>query len=399
MKGKRIVVGVTGGIAAFKAAALVSRLSQKGADVRVIMTKSATQFVAPLTFQSLSRNRVAVDTFDEQDPSVVAHIDLADHADLFVIAPATANILAKMAYGLGDDMLSTTLLATRAPILVAPAMNVHMYQNPVVQKNLQTLKERGIFVISPGEGMLACGYQGQGRMAEPEEIIARIEEILGASLPNWQGKRVLVTAGPTREPLDPVRYFTNRSSGKMGYAIAEAAVRTGAEVVLISGPTSLTPPPGVRRINVVRAEEMLKAVLEELPDADIIIKAAAVADYRPATVYERKMKKRGEGIEIRMERTPDIALEIGKRKGDRFLVGFAAETDHVEENALEKLRLKGMDLIVANDVIAEGAGFEVDTNIATVYDQTGPVARWPKMSKERMAERLIALIGERLNDR
>jgi phosphopantothenoylcysteine decarboxylase / phosphopantothenate---cysteine ligase len=399
MRGKRIVVGVTGGIATFKAAALVSRLSQLGADVRVIMTESATRFVTPLTFQTLSRNRVAVDTFDEQDPSVVSHIDLADHADLFVIAPATANILAKMAHGLGDEMLSTTLLATRAPVLVAPAMNVNMYQNPVVQENLRTLKERGVYVISPGEGMLACGYEGKGRMAEPEEIIDRIVEILGSSLPNWQGKRVVVTAGPTREPLDPVRYFTNRSSGKMGYAIAEVASRTGAEVVLISGPTSLTPPPGVRRINVTRAEEMLKAVLEELPRADIIIKAAAVADYRPATVNDRKIKKQDETIEIRMERTPDIALEVGKRKGNRFLVGFAAETDHVEENAREKLRRKGMDLIVANDVTAEGAGFEVDTNIATVYDQKGPVARWPRMSKERMAERLIALIGERLNDR
>ena len=399
MRGKRIAVGVTGGIAAFKAATLVSRLSQLGADVRVIMTESATRFVTPLTFQILSRNHVAVDTFDEKDPSVVSHIDLADHADLIVIAPATANILAKMAHGLGDDMLSTTLLATRAPILVAPAMNVHMYENPVVQENLQILRDRGVFVIDPGEGMLACGYQGQGRMAEPEEIIARIEKILDASLPDWKGKRVVVTAGPTREPLDPVRYFTNRSSGKMGYAIAEAAARTGAEVVLISGPTSLTTPPGVRRVDVVRAEEMLQEVLKALPRADIIIKAAAVADYRPATVLDRKMKKRAEEVEIRMERTPDIAWEIGKRKGDRFLVGFAAETDHLEENAREKLRRKGMDLIVANDVTAEGAGFEVDTNIATVYDRNGPVAKWPKMSKEKMAERLIALIGERLNDR
>ena len=296
MRGKRIAVGVTGGIAAFKAATLVSRLSQLGADVRVIMTESATRFVTPLTFQILSRNHVAVDTFDEKDPSVVSHIDLADHADLIVIAPATANILAKMAHGLGDDMLSTTLLATRAPILVAPAMNVHMYENPVVQENLQILRDRGVFVIDPGEGMLACGYQGQGRMAEPEEIIARIEKILDASLPDWKGKRVVVTAGPTREPLDPVRYFTNRSSGKMGYAIAEAAARTGAEVVLISGPTSLTTPPGVRRVDVVRAEEMLQEVLKALPRADIIIKAAAVADYRPATVRDRKMKKRAEEL-------------------------------------------------------------------------------------------------------
>lgn len=399
MRGKRIVVGVTGGIATYKAVALVSRLSQLGADVRVIMTESATRFVTPLTFQTLSRNRVSVDTFDEQDPSVVSHIDLADTADLFIIAPATANILAKMAHGLGDDMLSTTLLAARAPILVAPAMNVHMYQNQVVQRNLQTLKNRGVYVIPPGEGKLACGYEGKGRMAEPEEIVARAEEILGASLPNWEGKRVLVTAGPTREPLDPVRYFTNHSSGKMGYAIAEAASRAGAEVVLISGPTSLATPPGVRRINVTRAEEMLQAVLKELPGADIIIKAAAVADYRPVTVHDRKMKKRDDVIEIRMERTPDILQEIGKRKGNRFLVGFAAETDNVEENALEKLRRKGMDLIVANDVTAEGAGFEVDTNIAAVYDQGGPVVRWPKMSKQRMAECLIALIGERLNAR
>lgn len=401
MQGKRIVVGVCGGIAAFKAAALVSQLTQRGADVRVIMTPSATKFVTPLTFQALSRNHVAVDVFEEQDPEVITHIDLADHADLFVIAPATANFLGKWAHGLGDDMLSTALLATRAPIFVAPAMNVHMYQNPIVQENMAKLLKQGVHFIDPGQGQLACGYVGKGRMAEPEVIITEISRYFSEkALPNWSGKRVVVTAGPTQEALDPVRYFSNRSSGKMGFALAEVAAKAGAEVVLISGPTHLPTPSGVQRIDVVRAEEMLEEVMAALPTADIVIKAAAVADYRPEEVSDEKIKKQGETLVVRMKRTADIASEVGRRKTKKqFFVGFAAETNKVEQYAREKLTRKGMDLIVANDVTLPGAGFEVDTNVVTVFDAQGKVASWPQLTKREVAARLVSLIGERLDDR
>lgn len=397
MTGKRIVVGVTGGIAVFKAAGLVSQLAQRGADVRVIMTRSASKFVTPLTFQTLSRNPVAVDTFEEKDPSVVTHIDLADHADLFVIAPATANILAKMAHGLGDDMLSTTLLATRAPILIAPAMNVHMYQNPVVQENIRKLEQLGHRFVEPASGQLACGYVGQGRMEEPERILEVIEEMLREPRSVLQGKRVLVTAGPTREPLDPVRYLSNRSSGKMGYAIAEACVRAGAETVLVSGPTALTPPSGVRRVQVTTAEEMWQAVMEEMTACDVIIKAAAVADYTPVTVASQKMKKTGDRMRLELRRTRDILEEAGQRKEGRFLVGFAAETEQVAKHAMDKLHRKKLDLVVANDVSRPGAGFDGDTNKVTVFDADGEVVSLPQMSKREVADRLVALIGERLH--
>ncbi|MFD1407387.1 bifunctional phosphopantothenoylcysteine decarboxylase/phosphopantothenate--cysteine ligase CoaBC [Kroppenstedtia eburnea] len=397
MTGKRIVVGVTGGIAVFKAAGLVSQLAQRGADVRVIMTRSASKFVTPLTFQTLSRNPVAVDTFEEKDPSVVTHIDLADHADLFVIAPATANILAKMAHGLGDDMLSTTLLATRAPILIAPAMNVHMYQNPVVQENIRKLEQLGHRFVEPASGQLACGYVGQGRMEEPERILEVIEEMLREPRSVLQGKRVLVTAGPTREPLDPVRYLSNRSSGKMGYAIAEACVRAGAETVLVSGPTALTPPSGVRQVQVTTAEEMWQAVMQEMTACDVIIKAAAVADYTPVTVASQKMKKTGDRMRLELRRTRDILAEAGQRKEGRFLVGFAAETEQVAKHAMDKLHRKKLDLVVANDVSRPGAGFDGDTNKVTVFDAEGEVVSLPQMSKREVADRLVALIGERLH--
>ncbi|WP_108022520.1 bifunctional phosphopantothenoylcysteine decarboxylase/phosphopantothenate--cysteine ligase CoaBC [Melghirimyces profundicolus] len=399
LHGKRIVVGVAGGIAAYKAAGLVSQLTQRGADVRVIMTESATRFVTPLTFQALSRNHVAVDTFEEKDPSVVTHIDLADHADLIVIAPATANLIGKMANGLGDDMLSTTLLATRAPVLIAPAMNVHMYEHPVVQENLQKLLRLGYRFVDPASGQLACGYVGKGRMEEPSAILAAVEELLQETPTILQGKRVLVTAGPTREPVDPVRYLTNRSSGKMGYALAEAAARAGAETVLVSGPADLTAPPEVRKVEVTTAAEMYEAVMREMKSSDVIIKAAAVADYTPVQTAERKIKKKGDRISLELRKTRDIAEELGKRKEGRFLVGFAAETDRVGENAAEKLRRKNLDLIVANDVTRAGAGFDEDTNIVTVYDQKGEVMSLPRMSKTEVARRLIGLIGERLNER
>lgn len=398
MEGKRIVVGVSGGIAVFKAAGLVSQLAQRGADVRVIMTRSATQFVTPLTFQTLSRHAVAIDTFEEKDPAVVSHIDLADHADLFVLAPATANLIGKLAHGIGDDMLSTTLLATRAPVLIAPAMNVHMYENRVVQENIEKLARLGYHLIEPGTGQLACGYVGQGRMEEPERILQAVEEMLTPHTP-LSGKRVLVTAGPTQEPLDPVRYLSNRSSGKMGYAIAEAAARAGADTLLISGPTALTCPPGVRRVEVMTAEEMYQAVMQNLEKMDVIIKAAAVADYRPVHVSESKLKKEGETVVWELERTPDIAEAVGRRKGTRFLVGFAAETDEVEVHAKEKLMKKNLDLVVGNNVSEPGAGFDHDTNIVTVWDKDGEVLRLPQLTKREVASRLVTLVGERLHGR
>ncbi|QKG84683.1 bifunctional phosphopantothenoylcysteine decarboxylase/phosphopantothenate--cysteine ligase CoaBC [Kroppenstedtia pulmonis] len=397
MKGKRIVVGVTGGIAVFKAAALVSQLTQRGAEVQVIMTQSATQFVTPLTFQTLSRKPVALDTFEEKDPSVVTHIDIADHADLFVIAPATANILAKLAHGLGDDMLSTTLLATQAPVMIAPAMNVHMYQNPVVQENMEKLRNLGHIFIDPGSGQLACGYVGQGRMEEPEKIISAIEAFFHRRKGKLYGKRILVTAGPTREPIDPVRYLSNRSSGKMGYAIAEEAAAAGGEVVLISGPVHLETPPGVTRQEVMTAKEMHDAVMKELDRADVIIKAAAVADYQPVRISKSKIKKKEENEELKLKKTVDIATEVGKKKGSRLFVGFAAETDHVKRYAQEKLRRKNMDMIVANDVSLPGAGFDGDTNVVTVYDQEGMVFQLPLTTKKMVAKRLIEGIGDRLH--
>lgn len=397
MRNKRIVLGVTGGIAAYKAATLTSQLTQRGADVRIIMSEAATKFITPLTLQVLSRHSVAVDTFDEKEPEHVQHIYLADHADLFVIAPATANVIAKLAYGLADDMLTTTLLATEAPIVMAPAMNVHMYQHPTVQQNLEILRNRGVMMIEPGTGQLACGYIGKGRMAEPEEIIQWIESFFKTKS-ILAGKKVLITAGPTVEAIDPVRYLSNHSSGKMGYAIAEAARDAGAEVVLISGPVSLKPPAGVQRVDVVSAEEMKEEVLHYLPNMDVIIKAAAVADYRPKVVAQQKIKKTSTEMTLVLEKTDDIALEIGRRKlPHQLFIGFAAETENVQENAKGKLKRKGMDLIVVNDVTQPGAGFGVDTNIVTIFDHNGVVAALPQLSKVEVARRMISLIGDRLH--
>ncbi|MGN7383352.1 bifunctional phosphopantothenoylcysteine decarboxylase/phosphopantothenate--cysteine ligase CoaBC [Paenibacillus sp. SAFN-117] len=395
LKGKSILLGVSGGIAVYKAVSLCSKLAQAGADVRVIMTESAVKFVAPLTFQTLSRHHVMTDTFEEKDPSVVSHIDLADHADLVVIAPATANILAKMALGIGDDMLSTTLLATTAPILAAPAMNVHMYEHPAVLNNMETLRERGVRFIEPGEGQLACGYVGKGRLAEPEQIYEAIVAMLQPDLP-LQGKKVLVTAGGTVERLDPVRYLSNDSSGKMGYAVAEEARGMGAEVVLISAPSSLPRPEGVEFVPVVSALDMLSAVMERLNDVDIVIKAAAVADYRPAEASPVKIKKKDEEMTIRLVKNPDILQQIGERKTKQYVIGFAAETNDLEANGLDKLRRKNCDLMVANDVTLEGAGFGTDTNIVTLLDKDGNVERLPILSKREVARHLLKLAAERL---
>ncbi|SEB44394.1 bifunctional phosphopantothenoylcysteine decarboxylase/phosphopantothenate--cysteine ligase CoaBC [Paenibacillus sp. GP183] len=395
LQGKTIVLGVTGGIAAYKAADLTSKLTQAGAKVHVIMTESAVKFVAPLTFQTLSRHHVFVDTFEERNASVVSHIDLADSADLFVIAPATANVIAKLALGLGDDMLSTTLLATMAPILIAPAMNVHMYGNPAVQQNIQTLRSRGIHFIEPGEGQLACGYVGKGRLAEPLEIVASIEGHFANGQP-WRGRRVLVTAGGTVERIDPVRYITNDSSGKMGFSIAEEAKRLGAKVTLISAPTALPAPDGVEMVRVHSAQDMLEAVLSRLEQTDVIFKAAAVADYRPALKAEQKIKKSAETLTLELVKNPDILKEIGTRKQTQFVVGFAAETDKLDEYALDKLKRKNCDLLVANDVSQEGAGFGTDTNIVKIFDSRGLVESLPMMSKVEIARKLLKLVAERL---
>jgi phosphopantothenoylcysteine decarboxylase/phosphopantothenate--cysteine ligase len=395
LQGKTIVLGVSGGIAAYKAADLTSKLTQAGAKVRVIMTESAVKFVAPLTFQTLSRHHVFVDTFDEKDAAVVSHIDLADSADLFVIAPATANVIAKLALGLGDDMLSTTLLATMAPIWIAPAMNVHMYGNPAVQQNMQTLRNRGMHFIEPGEGQLACGYVGKGRLAEPLEIVAEIERHFTNGQP-WRGKRVLVTAGGTVERIDPVRYITNDSSGKMGYSLAEEARRLGAQVTLISAPTALPAPEGIEMVRVHSTQDMLDAVMSRLEQTDVVFKAAAVADYRPALKAEQKIKKSAETLTLDLVKNPDILKEIGARKQTQFVVGFAAETDKLDEYAMDKLKRKNCDLLVANDVTQEGAGFGTDTNIVKIFDSNGLVESLPIMSKAEVARKLLKLVAERL---
>ncbi|CAM3352552.1 bifunctional phosphopantothenoylcysteine decarboxylase/phosphopantothenate--cysteine ligase CoaBC [Marinicrinis lubricantis] len=397
LKGKRIIVGVSGGIASYKAITLCSLLYKAGADVKVILTESATKFVTPLTFQTIARGNVYTDTFEERDPKVIAHIDVADHADLVIVAPATANIIAKMAHGLADDMLSTTLLATTAPILLSPAMNVHMLAHPAVQHNLRLLSERGVQVIDPAEGQLACGYTGKGRLPEPEQLLQAIESYFSQHL-LLRGRKVLITAGGTRERLDPVRYLGNDSSGKMGFALAEAAVQMGAEVTLIAAASSLPVPAGVHLVRVESAQEMYGQVMQHFDQTDYVFKAAAVADYRPVV---REMKKRKKGSErwvIELERTTDILETIGKQKQHQFVVGFAAETEALEHYAMDKLRRKNCDLVVANDVSQEGAGFNSDTNIVSIYGEEGCVLSLPMMSKLEVARQLLKLAMIRKGD-
>ena len=394
LAGKKIVLGVTGGIAAYKSAEIVSRLRHLGAEVHVIMTENAAKFVAPLTFQTLSANPVVTDTFATPETWNVEHVALAKLADIFVIAPATANILAKMACGIADDMLSTTVLATKAPILAAPAMNTGMWTAPATAQNVETLRNRGVHIIGPGSGMLACGDEGAGRMSEPEEIVAEIERILAAKA-DLQGLKVLVTAGATRERLDPVRFLTNDSSGKMGFALAEAARDRGAEVTLVKGSTTAKVPSGVRIVEAESAADLLRAMKKEAGRQDIVIQAAAVADYRPATFSKTKIKKKaGEALTVTLEENPDIAKAVGamKKKG-QILAGFAAETDHVVKHAKEKLAAKNLDLIVANDVTRPGAGFNTDTNIVTLItaDRTEDL---PIMTKRAAAEIILDRILE-----
>jgi phosphopantothenoylcysteine decarboxylase/phosphopantothenate--cysteine ligase len=393
---KKILLCVTGGIAVYKAVALTSKLVQQGAEVKVIMSQSACKFVAPLSFQALSRNEVFTDTFEEKNPSVISHIDLADWADLILVAPATANTIGKMANGLADDMVTTTLLAATAPIWVAPAMNVHMYDHPAVKENMNRLASFGYRFIEPGEGFLACGYVGKGRLEEPESIVQAVIDhfTTDSSEPSpLRGKKILVTAGPTMEKIDPVRFISNRSSGKMGYAIAEIAADVGAEVTLVSGPTALSDPPKVHTIRVESAEQMYETVLAHYDRNDVVIKSAAVSDYRPKHIADTKMKKHAGDSVLEMERTKDILKALGERKNHQILVGFAAETNNVEEYAVGKLERKNLDYIVANNVTMDGAGFGTDTNIVTIYRKDGSNLSLPIMSKKEVAVSLLEEIA------
>jgi len=385
-KEKTVIIGVTGGIACYKAVELVRLLVKDSLAVQVIMTRAAMEFVTPLTFQTLSGKPVATESFNLTQESEIGHINLADSADLFVIAPATANVIGKIAAGIADDLLTTVLMATQAPVLIAPAMNIHMYENPILQENIRKLRRIGYHFMEPAEGYLACGYEGKGRLPEPEKILEEIRSLLRKK--DLLGERFLITAGPSREPLDPVRYISNRSSGKMGYALARAALRRGAEVVLVSGPSAIEPPSAVRLIPVNTAAEMRRAVLEQFPECTAVIMAAAVADYRPVDASSKKLKRGKAPLDIRLEPNPDILRELGRRKNGKLLVGFAAETEELIANATRKLHEKNLDLIVANDVTQAGGGFDGDTNIATIVDRSGASDSLSLMTKDELADRI-----------
>ena len=390
LKGKKIVLGVTGGIAVYKAVDLVSKLRKEGADVRVVMTESAAKFVTPLTFKEISGNTVAVSMWAEDQEFHVEHIALADWADLMIIAPATANILAKAANGIADDLLSTVILASKTPIVLCPAMNCQMYINPITQDNLKKLADYGFIIMQPATGYLACGTSGVGRLPEPAEIIAFTKNFISHKEGDLKGLKILVTAAGTREPIDPVRFVGNRSSGKMGYAVAQAASERGADVVLVSGPSSLTPPANVEVINVETTREMMNAVLAKYAEMDIVIKAAAVADYCPHEVAEQKIKKAtDDALTIVLDKNPDILKKLGELKTRQFLVGFAAETQNLLANATEKIKKKNLDMIVANDVTVAGAGFNYDTNVVKFLFPNGEVKSLDKMSKLEVAQALL----------
>jgi len=399
----KIALGVTGGVAAYKAAELVRRLQQEKLDVQVVMTRSAQEFITPLTFAALTGKKVITEMFGAggAEPanveSAIEHIAVAQRIDLLLVAPATADILAHFAQGIARDFLSTLYLATKAPIVVAPAMNVNMWEHPATQENLQKLRARGVHVVDPDEGYLACGMTGAGRLAATDAIVEKVRAVLGLRR-DLEGQTVVVTAGPTREDLDPVRFLTNRSSGKMGYALAEAAVRRGAHVVLVSGPTDLPIPESVDWIPVRSTEEMRGAVRERASDANVVIMAAAVADYRPATAQSQKLKRGDGGLTLELEPTPDILAELSRdpvqQSGRRVLVGFAAETDRLAENARGKLARKGTDMIVANDVTQEGAGFDTDTNIVTLFLRDGRELPLPKLSKFEVANHILDQVLE-----
>lgn len=390
LHGKKIVLGVTGGIAVYKAVDLVSRLRKQGAEVRVVMTEHSQQFVTPLTFKEISGNAVAVSMWNANQEFNVEHIALAVWADIFLIVPATANIIAKMACGIADDLLSTTVLATKSPVVICPAMNTGMYENPVTQENLQKLERRGVCIMPPDNGPLACGTSGAGRLPEPQRIIDFVDNFLARRFGDMKGLRVLVTAAGTREPIDPVRFVGNRSSGKMGYAVAETAAERGADVVLVTGPSALPAPANVRTVNVETTNEMMEACLGEYENVDIVVMAAAVADYRPRDVAAQKIKKHADdGLTVIMDKNPDILKILGQRKDKQILVGFAAETQNLLDNAREKMARKNLDVIVANDVTVPGAGFNSDTNIVKILYSDGTVVSLEQMAKKKVAETIL----------
>ena len=392
LKGKHIVVGVTAGIAAYKAVDLVSRLYKAGAEVKVVMTRNATKFVSPLVFGEISKHKVAVEMFENVQNWNVEHIAYATWADAYVIAPATANMIAKMAYGIADDMLSTQLLATTAPVFVCPAMNSNMYTHPTVQENLSILRGRGVHVLEPDSGLLACGVEGKGRLPDPQKIMDWVDFHLGKT-ELLQGKTVIVSAGGTQEAIDPVRYITNRSSGKMGYAVALKAAQAGAKTILVSAPTDLAVPIGVERIIVCSATEMKEAIDSHYDSADAVIMAAAVADYRVAEVADNKIKKQ-ETMTLELVKNPDILASLGERKQQQKLIGFAAETQDVITYGKEKVRKKNLDMLVANDVSKSNAGFDVDTNEVTFIYPGDQIVSLPNMSKLDVAERIIQALAD-----
>lgn len=390
LKNKTVVIGVSGGIAVYKACDIVSRLKKLNANVHVIMTNNATEFVTPLTFQSLSQNYVVNDMFEEPKTWDVEHISLAKKADVFLIAPATANVIGKIANGICDDMLTTTVMATTGKVLIAPAMNTNMYRNPILQRNITILKELGYNFVDPESGRLACGDVGEGKLAQPEVIVNEVVNLLIDKEKDLQGKKIMITAGPTVESIDPVRYLTNRSTGKMGYAIAKQAANRGAEVTLVSGPTNIAPPSNIKKlIKIESAKDMYNAIIENFDDNQVIIKSAAVADYKPKTYSDKKIKKNDDDLVIKLDRNKDIAYELGKIKKDKILVGFAAETNDIIENAKGKIQKKNFDFIVANDLTEEGAGFGTDTNIVKIIDKEGNINKYPQMKKDEVANVIL----------
>lgn len=392
LKDKNIILGITGGIAAYKALELTRMLVKKGANLHPVMTKSAKEFIAPLSFQTLSKNPVYSELFDVRGDDGIKHIELAEGADLIVIAPATANIIGKIANGIADDLLTTIVMASKSPVLLAPAMNVNMYENPIVQKNISRLKRTGYFFAEPEDGELACGCEGRGRLAPLEDIVDAAEECL--SLKDMKGQKVLITAGPTREAIDPVRFISNPSSGKMGYAIARAAKRRGAEVVLVSGPSYLKPPAGVFFVRVTTADEMCYEALKHYPQSTIVIMAAAVSDYKPKISHRKKVKKEDINLAIELERTEDILKEMGDKKRGQFLVGFALETDDMIDNAKKKLNDKNLDIIAVNGI----KGFDRDVNEVLLIDRLGQVVELPQLPKEEIAERILDIVVKEITE-
>ena len=390
LKGKTVVIGVSGGIAVYKACDVVSRLKKLNANVHVIMTKSATEFVTPLTFQSLSQNYVVSDMFEEPKTWDVEHISLAKKADVFLIAPATANVIGKVANGIADDMLTTTVMATTGKVLIAPAMNTNMYRNPILQRNISILKELGYNFVDPDSGRLACGDIGEGKLASPEKIVDAVVDLFNEDKKDLLGKKIVITAGPTVESIDPVRYLTNRSTGKMGYAIAKMAANRGADVTLVSGPTNIEPPSNIKKlIKVQSAKDMYDAIIDNFDENQVIIKSAAVADYKPKNYSDKKIKKSNDDLIIELDRNKDIAYELGKIKKNKILVGFAAETNDLIENAKGKISKKNLDFIVANDLTESGAGFGTDTNIVKIIDKDGNIAKYPQMKKDEVADVIL----------